>query len=177
MDQVRIEAERVVFERKWEEQERQHMDQERIDAELGRSVELERQRVERECAEKARVVDCGGMVDANAAVWVPSHIDEAEQVQRASAEAARKLERSQAAWRDDGACHWEAEKDRQEQETAMWPHRGREALKAIWDEAIRGEAEKTALSYGVQHADDDSTIAAKVRMVIQSKAEDVVDER
>ena len=54
MDQERIEAERFVLERKCEEQERQFMDQERIEAELERSVELERQRVERERTEKAR---------------------------------------------------------------------------------------------------------------------------
>ena len=83
------------------------------------------------------------------------------------AQAARKLERSQAAWRDDGARHVEASRDRQEQETAMW-------LKAIGDEAIQVEAEQIARSYGVRLADDDST---KVRMVIRSKAEDVVDER
>ena len=35
MDQERIEAERLVLERKCEEQERQRMDQERIDAEAG----------------------------------------------------------------------------------------------------------------------------------------------
>ena len=49
--------------------------------------------------------------------------------------------------------------------------------KAIRDEAIRVEAERIARSYGVRLADDDSTFAAKVRMVIRSKAEDVVDER
>ena len=113
MDQERIEAE-LVLERKCEEQERQRMDQERVEAGLRRSVELERQRVERECAEKARVVERGAVLDANAAVWTPAHIDDAEQMQRASAEAARKLERSQAAWCDDGARHVEAKRDRQE---------------------------------------------------------------
>ena len=47
-------------------------------------------------------------------------------------------------------------------------------LKAIRDEAIRVEAERMARSCGVRLADDDSTFAATVRMVI---AEDVVDER
>ena len=177
MDQERIEAERLVFERKCEEQERQRMDQERVEAELWRSSELERQRMERERAEKARVAERGTMLDANAAVWMPAHIDDAELVHRANAEAVRKLERSQAAWRDDGARHVEAERDRGEQETAMWRQRGGEALKAIRDEAVRVEAERIARSYGVRLADDDSTFAAKVRMVIGSKAEDVVDER
>ena len=120
MDQERIEAERLVFERKCEEQERQRMDQERAEAELWRSAELERQRMERKRAEKARVAERGTMLDANAAVWMPAHIDDAELVHRANAEAVRKLERSQAAWRDDGARHVEAERDRGEQETAMW---------------------------------------------------------
>ena len=97
MDQERIETERLVLERKCEEHERQRMDQERIEAELRRSAELERQRMERECAEKARVVERGAMLGASAAVRMPAHIDDAEQVQRASAEAARKLERSQTA--------------------------------------------------------------------------------
>ena len=48
MEQERIEAERLVLERKCEEQKRQRMDQERIEAELRRSAELERQRMERE---------------------------------------------------------------------------------------------------------------------------------
>ena len=91
MDQERIEAERLVFERKCEEQERQRMDQERIEAELERSAELERQRLERERAEKGRVAERGTMLDANAAVWMPAHIDDAELVHRANAEAARKL--------------------------------------------------------------------------------------
>ena len=124
MDQERIEAERLVLERKCEEQERQRMDQERIEAELWRSAELERQRMERERAEKARVAKRGTMLDANAAVWMPAHIDDSELVQRANAEAVRKLERSQAAWRDEGARHVEAERDRGEQETAMWRQRG-----------------------------------------------------
>ena len=71
----------------------------------------------------------------------------------------------------------EAEWDRGEQETATWRQRGGEALKAIRDEAIRVEAERIARSYGVCLADDDSTFAAEVRMVIRGKAEDVVDER
>ena len=153
------------------------MDQERIEAELVRSAELERWRMQRERAEKARVAERGTMLDANAAVWMPAHIDGAELVHRANAEAVRKLERSQAAWRDDGARHVEAETDRGEQETAMWRQRGGEALKAIRDEAVRVEAERIARSYGVRLADDDSTFAAKVRMVILSNAEDVVDER
>ena len=94
MDQERIEAELLVFERKCEEQERQRMDQEGIEAQLGRSGELERQRMERERAEKARVVERGTKLDANAAVWMPAHIDDAELVHRANAEAVRKLERS-----------------------------------------------------------------------------------
>ena len=162
---------------KCEEQERQRMDQERIEAELKRSAEVERQRMERERAEKARVAERGTVLDANAAVWMPAHIDDAELVQRASAEAARKVARSQAAWRDDAARHAEADRDCGEQETAMWRQRGGEPLKAIRDEAIRAEAERIARSYGVRLADDDSTFAAKVRMVIRSKAEDVVDER
>ena len=166
-----------MFERKYEEQERQRMDQERVEAELWRSAELERQRMERERAEKARVAERGTMLDANAAVWMPAHIDDAELVHRANAEAVRKLERSQVAWRDDGARHVEVERDCGEQETAMWRRRGGEALKAIRDEAVRVEAERIARSYGVRLADDDSTFAAKVRMVILSKAEDVVDER
>ena len=42
--------------------------------------------------------------NANAAVWMPAHINDAEQVQRTSVEAARKLERSQAAvtWKPRG---------------------------------------------------------------------------
>ena len=96
------------------------MNQERIEAELERSAELKRQRMERERAEKARVAERGRVLDANAAVWMPAHIDDAELVQRASAEAARKVARSQAAWRDDGARHVEAERNRGEQETAMW---------------------------------------------------------
>ena len=76
---------------------------------------------------------------------------------RANAEAVRKLERSQAAWRDDGARHVEAERDSGEQETAMWHS------KAIRDEAIRVEAERIARGYGVRLADDDSTFAAKVK--------------
>ena len=52
------------------------MDQERIEAELERSAELERQRMERERAEKARVAERGTMLDANAAVWMPAHIDD-----------------------------------------------------------------------------------------------------
>ena len=44
------------------------MDQERIEAELERSAELERQRMERERAEKARVAERGTVLDANAAV-------------------------------------------------------------------------------------------------------------
>ena len=59
------------------------MDQERIEAELERSAELERQRMERERAEKARVAERGTVLDANAAVWMPAHIDDAELVQRA----------------------------------------------------------------------------------------------
>ena len=59
----------------------------------------------------------------------------------------------------------------------MWRQRGREALKAIRDESVRVEAERIARSYGVRLADDDSTFAAKVRMVIWGKAKDVVDER
>ena len=98
---------------------------------------------------------------------MPANIDDVELVHRANAEAVRKLERSQAAWRDDGARHVEAETDRGEQETAMWRQRGGEALKAIRD----------ARSCGVRLANDDSTFAVKVRMVIGSKAEDVVDER
>ena len=167
MDQERIEAERLVLERKCSERERQRIDQERIEAELRRPAEHERRRMEREGAQKARVTSRGAMLNAEAAVWIPAHIDDAEQLQRASAEAARKLERSQAAWRGDGARHVEVERDRQEQETAMWRQRGREALETIRD----------ARSYGVRLADDDSTFAAKVRMVIGSKAEDVVDER
>ena len=69
----------------------------RVSRRSWRSAELERRRMERECAEKARVVEPGAMLDANAAVWMPDHIDDAEQVQRASVEAARKLERSSAA--------------------------------------------------------------------------------
>ena len=65
------------------------------------------------------------------------------------------LERSQAAWRNDGARYVEAARDRQEQETAMWRQRGGEALKAIRDEATRVEAEQIARSYGVRLADDD----------------------
>ena len=146
-----------MFERKCEEQERQRMDQERVEAELWRSAELERQRMERERAEKARVAERGTMLDANALVWMPAHVDDAELVHRAR--------------------HVEAERDRGEQETAMWRQRGGEALKAIRDEAVRVEAERFERGYGVRLADDDSTYAAKVRMVILSKAEDVVDER
>ena len=110
--QERLEAERAAeLDRQRADLERQRMDQERIEAELRKSVELERQRMERECAEKARVVDASSYRQCGAG----------------AAEAARKLERSQAAWRDDGARHVEAERDRQEQETAMWRQRGREA--------------------------------------------------
>ena len=56
------------------------------------------------------------------------------------------------------------------------PTRGR-GTQGIWDEAIRVEAEQVARSYGVRLADDDSTFAAKVRMVIWSKADYVVDVR
>ena len=70
------------------------MDQERVEAELGRSAKLERQRMERERAEKARVAERGTVLDANAAVWMPAHIDDAELVHRANGEAVRKLERS-----------------------------------------------------------------------------------
>ena len=159
MDQERIEAERLVFERKCEEQERQRMDQERIEAELARSAELERQRMERERAEKARV---------------------AERRQCRSLDASSYRRRGAGASRErtgGKARHVEADSDRGEQETAMWRQRGGEALKAIRDEAVRVEAERIARSYGVRLADDDSTFAAKVRMVILSKAEDVVDER
>ena len=69
------------------------------------------------------------MLDANAAVSMPAHIDDAELVHRANADAVRNLERSQAAWRDDGARHVEAERDPREQETAMWRQQGREALR------------------------------------------------
>ena len=61
------------------------MDQERIEAELGRSAELERQRVERECAEKARVVERGVMLNANAAGSV-----DASTYRRCGADAARE---------------------------------------------------------------------------------------
>ena len=57
------------------------------------------------------------MLDASAAVWMPAHIDDAELVHRANAEAVGKLEWSQATWRDDGARHTEAERDRGEQES------------------------------------------------------------
>ena len=176
MEQERIEAERLELERKCKEHERQRMEQERIEAELGRSVDLERQRVERESTEKASAIERGTELDANAAVWVPAHIGEAERVQAARAEAGRFRERIQAAWGEDGARRRQAERDRQEQETAMWRQRGRKTLKAIRDEAVRVEAERIARSYGVRLADD-STFAAKVRMVIQDKAAEVVDER
>ena len=129
--------------------------------------------MELERAAKARVAERGSMLDANATAWMPAHIDDAELVHRASAEAATKLERSQAAWREDGRRHVEAERDRREQETAMWRQRGREALKAIREEALRVQAERIARRYGVRLADDDSKFAAKVPMVIRSKAEDV----
>ena len=153
------------------------MEQERIEAELGRPVDLERQRVERESTEKASAIERGTELDANAAVWVPAHIGEAERVQAARAEAGRFRERIQAALGEDGARRREAERDRQEQETAMWRQRGRKTLKAIRDEAVRVEAERIARSYGARLADDDSTFAAKVRMVTQDKAAEVVDER
>ena len=148
------------------------MDQERIEAELEKSAELERQRMERERAEKARVAERGTVLDANAAVWMPAHIDDAELVQRASAEAARKVARSQAAWRDDGARHVEAKRDRGEQETGMWCQRGGEALKAIRDEAIRVQTERIARSYRVRLADDDSIFAAKRQDVVDSREEE-----
>ena len=135
MDQERMEAERLELERQCEVQER------------GRSVELERQRVERESTQKDRAVERGTMLDANAAVWVPAHIDEAEQVQHASTEAGKLLERIQAAWGDDGARHREAEIDRQEQETAMWRQRGERGTQgnAGRSHTGRGRANRTEL--------------------------------
>ena len=170
MEQERFQAERLELERKCEEHERQRMELERIEAELGRSVELERQRVERECTEKARAVERRAKLDANAAVWVPAHIGEVGRVERECTEKLRLLERLNAGWAGDAARHREAERDRQEQETEMWRQRGGEALKAMRDEAVRVEAERIARSYGVRLADDDSTFAAKVRMVIQDQA-------
>ena len=61
-----------------------------VSSRLVRSPELERQRMERERAEKARVAERGTMLDANAAVWMPAHIDGAELVHGANAEAVRK---------------------------------------------------------------------------------------
>ena len=170
--QERLEAELAAeLDRQRADQKRQRMDQERSEAELGRSAELDRQRMERERAEKARVAEQGTMLDSNAALWMPAHIDDAELVHRASAEAARKVERSQAAWRDDGGGSREGPPRTRNRNVAG-------ALKAIRDEAIRVQAEQIARSHGVRlAADDDSTFAAKVGMVIRSKAEDVVDER
>ena len=100
-----------------------------------------------------------------------------ERVERECTEKLRLLERLNAGWAGDAARHREAERDRREQETEMWRQRGGEALKAMRDEAVRVEAERIARSYGVRLADDDSTFAAKVRMVIQDQAAEVVDER
>ena len=100
------------------------MDQERIEAELEISAELERQRAERERAEKARVARKGyGAGRQCRSLDASSHRRCGAGAARE--EAARKLERSQAAWRDDGARHVEAERDRGEQETAMWRQRRR----------------------------------------------------
>ena len=96
MEQERFEAERLELERKCEEHERQRMELERIEAELGRSVELERQRVERECTEKARAVERRTKLDANAAVWVPANTGEVERVERECTEKLRLLERLNA---------------------------------------------------------------------------------
>ena len=175
MDQERTEAERLELERKSEEHERQCMELERIEVELGRSVKLERQRVERECTEKARA-ERRTKLDANAAVWVPAHIGVVEPVERECTRKLRLLERLNAGWAE-AARHREAERDRREQKPRCGANEGGEALKAMRHEAVRVEAERIARSYGVRLADDDSTFAAKVRMVIQDKAAEVVDKR
>ena len=111
--QERLDAELAAeLDRQRADQERQRRDQERNEAELGRSAELERQRMERKRAEKARVAERCTMLDANAAVWMRSHIDDAEQCIARAQTRQESLEQSQTAWRDDGARHVEAERDR-----------------------------------------------------------------
>ena len=71
----------------------------------------------------------------------------------------------------------EAEHERQEGETALRHQRTQETLKAIRDEAVRVEAARIARSFGARLAEEDGTLAAKVRTFILDQAADSVDHR
>ena len=60
----------------------------------------------------------------------------------------------------------EAEHERPEGETASRHQRTQETLKAIRDEAVRVEAARIARSFGARLAEEDGTLAAKVRTFI-----------
>ena len=64
----------------------------------------------------------------------------------------------------------EAEHERQEE--PLWEQRAQETLKATRDEAVRVEAARIARGYGVRLAEEDGTLAAKVRTFILDQAAD-----
>ena len=121
------------------ESEREHLGQERREAER-LVAEQEQQRMHPERMEAERLAEWDGRV-------------EREPVEAETEE----LERRKVLERPRGR---EAERERQEGETALWHQRTQETLKAIRDEAVRVEAAHIARGYGVRLAEEDGTLAA-----------------
>ena len=71
----------------------------------------------------------------------------------------------------------EAEHVRHDEETALWRHRTQETFKTIRGEVLRVEAARIARGYGVRLAEEDDTLAAKVKTFILDQAADRVDQR
>ena len=60
-------------------------------------------------------------------------------------------------------------------EPLLWHQRTEETLKAIRDEAVQVEAARTAGGYGIRLAEEDGTLAGKVRTFILDQVADSVD--
>ena len=135
------------------EQERQRKDQKRIEAD--RLADLEQLRVDQlqqrmyqDRMEAERLPELDRRVERE---LVEAETEELERQ--------KVLERLVAAM----ARGQEAEYSRQEGETALWDQRTQETLKAIRDVAVQVEATRIARGFGVRLAEQDGTLAGKVR--------------
>ena len=144
------------------EQERQLKDQKRIEAD--RLADLEQLRVEQQ---QQRMYQ--DRMEAERLAKLDRRVErELVEAETEELERQKVLERLVAAM----ARGQEAEYERQEGETALWDQRTQETLNAIRDVAVRVEGALIARGHGVRLAEQDGTLAAKVRTFILDQAAD-----